>query len=444
MNGLWHTSFSVMGSNIRLDMLIENPYNQPSIKMKDPDNKDSEYTLMEEISITDSTLSFTWKSIGLSFDGTYHQHGDSITGVFTQMDIKWDAAFTREERKLPVLNRPQEPKAPFPYSEKELSIKNGAINLGATMTIPDNFNSETPIVILASGTGPQDRNCEILGHKPFWIIADRLSRNGIAVVRFDDRGVGKSSGNYAQATLQDFGSDVDAIAKYISSLPEYKNHTIGLAGHSEGGMHILIAANKNKNIEFIIELASVGTSGKQVLVEQQYLIPLNSGGDEKTANWNSTVFEGLSDIIIKYPKTENAVEPISKFLDSMYQIAPEDYKAMSNPMNFKMGLLMFMNNEWAREFVKFETKDYLKKLKIPVLAINAERDIQVPGERNKKAFEENFSSKSRPNSKTYLLQGANHLFQQCKTCSVLEYSELEESFSEEAMNIMIQWIKELP
>jgi alpha/beta superfamily hydrolase len=298
-------------------------------------------------------------------------------------------------------------------------------------------------VVLASGSGPQDRNCEILGHKPFLVIADHLAKNGIATLRFDDRGTGKSSGNFQEATLEDFASDVLACVAYIQKDPSLKDRVkIGLAGHSEGGMHVLMAAKKNKKIEFVIELASVGTSGKDVLIEQQYLIPLKNGGSQEHADWNKKLYTGMTRIVLKYNQ-EKAQDPLTNFLDSMYQIAPKEVKEQSNIFNFKIGMNMFMNTTWMRQFLAFETADYLKKLKIPVLVINGSEDIQVPGLEAQEGFEKHLSPKSKIVSNLALLGGLNHLFQTCTTCSIYEYGELEETISITVLNMMTEWIKGL-
>ena len=440
IDGVWHTSFSVMGMTNKIEMVIRNYPNQTEISLSEKDK--FEDVRMDKVEITDSSLSFSWTKIGLSFKGKYFSNGDSLVGVLSQMDIKWAANFYRQEQAQIELKRPQEPKEPFSYSSQEVSIKNGAITLSGTLTLPSSSVSNYPIVVLASGSGAQDRNCEILGHKSFLVIADYLAKNGIGCLRFDDRGYGKSTGVFQNATLEDFSSDVKACVNFLSKVPRFSANKIGIIGHSEGGMHALIAAKKNKQVDFVIELASVGTSGAEVLIEQQYLIPLKMGKSEEYAKWNSNLYAGICTILMDY-SIEKSIDPMNVYLREMYKTAPQDYKDQMTEMNFNMALNQFLNNEWGRQFIAFEAKDYLRKMKVPLLVINGSEDIQVPAKSSQAGFLAHTSKKLKVDIKLILAEGLNHLFQQCTTCSVLEYGELEETFSTDVLLQMTNWIKEL-
>lgn len=436
----WYASMSVMGMSERI--MISLTPEKSELYFTDIDT--TKPLKLEEVVLTDSTLEFLWKSGGLRYKGNYYSDGDTLFGEMTQAGMKWNVTFHRKLQEKIIINRPQEPKPPFNYQSRDVLIKNGDNVLGATITLPNiEVENTFPIVILASGSGPQDRNCELLGHKPFLVMADHFAKNGIATLRFDDRGVGQSTGSFQEATLEDFASDVMACVSFILNDKELKDRVkIGVAGHSEGGMHVLMAARKNKRIEFVIELASVGTSGKDVLIDQQYLIPLSNGGSQEHADWNKQLYTGMSAIVLKYDQ-EKAQAPLTNFLDSMYQIAPKEVKEQSNIFNFKIGMNMFMNTTWMRQFLAFETAEFLKKLKIPVLAINGSEDIQVPGFDAQDGFEKHLSAKSKPHSNLALLGGLNHLFQTCSTCSILEYGDLEETINITVLNMMTEWIKGL-
>jgi pimeloyl-ACP methyl ester carboxylesterase len=427
-----------MGTTNKIEMAIRNYPSQTEISLSETGKfKDVQ---MDNVEITDSSLSFSWTKIGLSFKGKYFSNGDSLIGVLSQMDVKWAANFYRQEQAQIEIIRPQEPKEPFPYSSQEVRIKNGGVTLSGTLTLPNASVLNYPIVVLASGSGPQDRNCEILGHKSFLVIADYLARNGIGCLRFDDRGYGKSTGIFQKATLEDFASDVRACVNFLAKDSRFSANIIGIVGHSEGGMHALIAAKKNKQVDFVVELASVGTSGADVLIEQQYLIPLKIGKSEEYAKWNSTLYAGICAILMDY-SMEKSIDPMNDYLREMYKTAPQDYKNQMTEMNFNMALNQFLNNAWGRQFIAFETKDYVRKLKIPLLIINGSEDIQVPAKPSQAAFSLHASKKSKV--KVILAEGLNHLFQQCTTCSVLEYGELEETFSTDVLLQMTNWIKEL-
>jgi pimeloyl-ACP methyl ester carboxylesterase len=442
IDGTWHTSFVVMGTSNRMTMTISNYPEKPKVIIINPDSESQKENKMDAVKMTDSTLSFSWSAIALTFKGQYFSQGDSLAGTMNQSGIEWPVRFFREEQASIIVSRPQEPQEPFNYTVIDTLIQNGKIVLGATLVLPNNISGNYPIVVLASGSGAQDRNCELLGHKPFWVIADYLAENGIASLRFDDRGVGKSTGVFQMATLEDFASDVLACVEFLKSDSRFANHPIGLAGHSEGGMHVMMAASKNKTVEFLIELASVGTTGKEVLVEQQYLIPKKGGQSEEYAQWNRSLFEEMTTLMLE-TKKKNRAEKLTAYLNEKYKSAPEEYKKLTNEMNFKLGMQMFMNSEWMIQFLNYRTEDYLPKLSIPVLAINGSEDIQVPAESNQKGFEKNFSDKSIPNSKALISTGKNHLFQTCIECTVKEYGDIEETFSEEVLIEISTWIKSL-
>ncbi len=442
IDGTWHTSFVVMGISNRMTMTISNYPSTPKVIIINPDSEKQKENKMDAVKMSDSTLNFSWSAIALTFKGKYYPQGDSLSGTMSQSGIEWPVCFYREEQASIKVARPQEPQEPFNYTVIDTLIENGKIVLGATLVIPNNLSGNYPIVVLASGSGAQDRNCELLGHKPFWVIADYLAENGIASLRFDDRGVGKSTGVFQMATLEDFASDVLACISFLKSDARFANHPIGLAGHSEGGMHVMMAASKNKSVQFLIELASVGTTGKDVLVEQQYLIPKKGGQSEEYAQWNKSLFEEMSTLLLATKKKKRA-EKLTAYLNEKYKSAPEEYKKLTNEMNFKLGMQMFMNSEWMIQFLSYRTQDYLPKLSIPVLAINGSEDIQVPAESSQQGFEKNFSKESRTYSKAVIATGKNHLFQTCTECTVKEYGDIEETFSEEVLKEMTTWIKSL-
>ena len=427
--GEWYSSFVVAGSPMRMNLSVETAP-EVSITINDPDSK---FTIKcSKATIGDSAMDFEVTPIALRYSGKLNGDG-IISGTMRQNGIEWTVDFHRTEQPQIELNKPQTPKAPFPYSIEKLKVPNGDITLGATLTVPEDFDAETPVVVLASGSGPQNRNCEIMGHEMFWVIADHFGRNGIACLRFDDRGVDTSTGNFQTASLEDFGSDVEACARYLRKEKKFKN-PLGLIGHSEGGMHTLIAANNYKKIDFIVQLSAVGTSGAEVLIEQQYLIPKAEGKDEEYCLWNKKTYEVMCDILLN-PEIDNQVDSIRNFLSDHYQNAPASYdKSTTNEQQFIMGTYMFMGNSWGKEFITFHTADYLKKLKIPLLAITGEKDIQVPAKSNLDGF------RAYEQAKCHEMEGLNHLLQTCEKCTFMEYADLDETIDPEVLKLMTDWI----
>lgn len=438
ITGDWHTAFTVAGTNHRMDLSIDGIGRDGTLKIGLPDVPNREQKTIDNSLILKDSLFFTWENIGLSFFGNYYSKGDSISGIMKQAGLEWKVAFKREVQEVKKVNRPQEPKPKFAYEIKEIEIKNGKNIIGATLTLPKN-KINFPIVILSSGSGPQNRDCEIMGHKPFWVIADYLTNNGIGVLRFDDRGVGKSTGEFSKASLFDFASDVEACYNYVKK--NYKGHKIGLAGHSEGGMHTLIVASKYPKLDFLIQLAAVGTTGRDVLVEQQYLIPSSSGKSEAYSIANSTLYDSVTNLLLTTER-ENFTYKINELIKRNYNKLPDEYKKEGTMEEFSTSFLNFLNNDWARQFVAFETKDYLEKINCPILVINGSEDIQVPPNKSQEGFRKGFSNESKTfdHSKIILIPGLNHLFQTCKKCDIMEYGELEETFSENALKAMEQWI----
>lgn len=427
--GDWYSSFVVMGQSAQVQIHVtEHPtVNIELIFLK----HDASYDC-DEPTIQNTEISFKWNLGGLEFKGTLED--GEINGEFEQNGFNWEATFTREKQEEIVINRWQVPKAPFNYSSDSVQIQNGDISLGATLILPENFDSSTPMVILVSGSGPQNRNCEIAGHESFWVIADHLAKNNIASLRFDDRGTGTSEGNTMGSSLMDLGSDVEACAKYLRKDRKFKKNPLGAAGHSEGGMHILIAATEYKKIDFLIQLATVGTDGKSVLIQQQYDIPKASGDADDLCEWNRQLYAEMSEILLALPQRE-ATDTLTKFLGDTYDNPiPSFDKTKSSRLQFIMSNITFMNNQWMREFLAFNTQEYLDQIDIPILAIHMEKDIQVEPNANSKGFE-NYA-----NAERHIVPGLNHLMQPCERCSIDEYGEIETTVSPDVLTLMTDWI----
>lgn len=436
--GEWYSSFIVMGMSTRLSMTIEE---DSTIKLSSPD-EEFPAANMNRIKIKGDSIKFQWSALNLKFAGKYEQSEEAITGVMHQAGISWETIFTRELQEKLTVKRPQEVPDSVNYYTEDVEVENGEIILGATLSLPDGHDTSTPVVILASGSGPQNRDCELVGHKPFKVIADHFARNGVGCFRFDDRGMGSSGGEFSKATLSDFASDINACFNYLKE-NGYSMNPVGVAGHSEGGMHALIATSKNKNLAFVLELASVGTNGKDILIEQQYLIPLQAGKSEAYAAFNRKAFSDACEIITTIDEG-SAGDSLSSHLAQIYDSAPDDYKAETNKFIFIMNINNLLNNDWGREFLHYNAETYLRQLNVPMLTVNGEMDIQVPGQSNYDAFRNfKYTSKAKKQNSYILADGLNHLMQHCTTCTIEEYGEIEETFSIDILEAMTEWIKNL-
>lgn len=442
IDGTWHASFQVMGTPMLMDLDIQLTAGSASY-MLNPDHPDKKVTLQKVVFINDS-LAFEWPAGNLSFKGKHYAAGDSITGTMRQSGLSWPVTFSREFRQLRVVERPQKPVAPFPYASREVVYRNrkDSTLIYGTLTYPVDSSGHYPVVIFASGSGPQDRNCSLLGHEPFLLLADQLARNGIATLRFDDRGTGASQASYSKASLTDFGNDAAAGIAFIRTQPELAGHPVGLLGHSEGGIHILLAQKQfPKEVDFLVFLASIGVTGKEVLVRQQYEIPLKAGKSETVARWNSEVFKGMSDIVLAQKDQKKASEELGDFLRKAYKSAPEGAVKGMNEMQFVMGHAVFLNNTWARQFLAFDPAAYLRKYRNPALVVFGEKDVQVNAETNLAAFKQALAK--NPAVAYVVIPSANHLLQTCRDCTVTEYGELTQTMDPRAIATIVSFINGL-
>jgi len=343
-----------------------------------------------------------------------------------------------------TLNRPQEPKPPFPYSSEDVTFPNDKfnINLAGTLTIPAG-KGPFPAVIMITGSGPQNRNEEIMGHKPFMVIADYLSRNGIAVLRYDDRGVAKSQGSQLNATSADFATDAEAAYNFLKNNPKIKSRSIGLMGHSEGGLIAPIVASINPGIGFIVSLAGPGVTGQQIIIRQQQDIGKLSGVNENQIKKATETNKKLFAVLRKEKdnkKAEVKILAIYKEILEKEKTSKEDTEKAVNQLKATFGAATYT---WFRYFMFTDAADYWKKVKCPVLALNGEKDLQVSATENLPAIEKALKSTGNMSVKIVKFPGLNHLFQHSKTGLPSEYGNIEETFSPEVLKVISDWILSL-
>lgn len=367
--------------------------------------------------------------------------GDStIDGTWTQRGA--DYTVNLKKLKMPLMiNRPQDPKAPFPYTSEEVTFTNEKFNikLSGTLTLPQG-PGPFKAVIMITGSGAQNRNEEIMGHKPFLVIADYLSRNGIAVLRYDDRGTGKSQGKYADATSADLATDAEAAYNFLKNYSKINMKEIGFIGHSEGGLIAPIVAASNHNIGFIVSLAGPGVTGQQIILRQTEDISRLSGVKEAAIKESVETNKKLY-TILKKEKDNNKAE--AKILARYREILDkkktpkEDAEKQVKQLKMTFGAPAY---PWFRYFIMADPAAYWKKVKCPVLALNGDKDLQVSAKENLPAIGKALKSSGNNSYKTVLLPGLNHLFQHCKTGLPNEYNTIDETFSPEAMKIISDWI----
>lgn len=368
-----------------------------------------------------------------SCEGTWYQSGLNLPLYLEKLE----EAF--------VLNRPQEPQAPFPYQELEVSFKNveQGFSLGGTLTIPEG-EGPFPAAVLVSGSGSQNRDEEILGHKLFKVIADHLTRNGIAVLRYDDRGVGASGGNPAYATTKDLAVDARSAFNYLLINKAIDPAKIGIVGHSEGGMIAFMLASSRQDIAFIVSLAGPGVDGKTILLEQIEKIASLSGVSDTVLEDIRKVRSGVFDVMIDKESYGEWKEETLKFVSKFYAEKEQGVYSEEDIEQGRQNIVSSLNESsyaWMRYFVMFDPSPLFKSIKCPVLALNGEKDCQVIAESNIAAIQIGLRSSGNEQVSTLIVPGLNHLFQHCETGLPNEYGVIEETFDPEILETMSDWIR---
>ena len=343
------------------------------------------------------------------------------------------------------VNRPQEPQKPFNYTSEDIYFTNyraDSIKLAGTLTLPK-IKKNPLVAILISGSGPQNRNVELKGHKPFLVIADYLTNNGIAVLRFDDRGTDESEGDFKTATSFDFATDVEAAIAYLKTRTDVNTEKIGLIGHSEGGLIApIVAANPKNEVAFIILLSGPGVNGAKILETQSRRAGELAGTPEAVLIENEKLAHMIYGIILSEHDEEVIKSKITKSLN--------DYK-FKNPLSILAPYITdtmieqqisVLKSPWLLNFIRTEPKDFLQKTTCPVLALNGSKDFQVLPKINLEGIKKGLEIAKNEDVTIMELEGLNHLFQTAETGSIQEYSTIEETFSPTALEIIKDWILE--
>jgi fermentation-respiration switch protein FrsA (DUF1100 family) len=340
-----------------------------------------------------------------------------------------------------VIRRPQEPKPPFPYTEEEVTFHNDKFDfdLAGTLTVPSG-KGPFPAAILITGSGAQNRNEELMGHKPFMVIADWLTRNGIAVLRYDDRSLGKSKGNFITSTTADFATDAASAFAFLLKDSRINPGKIGFIGHSEGGLIAPMVASENKNVSFIISLAGPGVPGDKIINRQIADLDRLSGMNENDIEDAVRMNESILNVLKTESDNKAASEKMTAILKESMANQNATPDQIQQAIRRSQSTLNPMMLTWLRYFVITDPVQYWNKVKCPVLALNGDKDMQVSASVNLPVIEKAVRSVGNKNVKTIMLPGLNHLFQHAKTGSTSEYSSIEETFSPEALKIMSDWI----
>lgn len=405
--GTWNGELNVMGNKVPLVFNFSTNGCTIDSPSQGVNGIQAEKTVKE-----DGTIKVKVGMIGATFEGKMTD--GEIKGTYVQNGFP--LPLTLKPGKLAV-KRPQTPVPPFPYKEESVSFTNAQYTFNGTLTLPENYTKNTPVVLMVTGSGQQDRDEELFSHKPFAVIADALARQGIASLRYDDRGWGDKSVNFADFTTDDFRQDAAAALPLLRK----RFNKVGILGHSEGGTIAMMLAAEGK-ADFIVSLAGMAISGKETLIMQNR--------------------QAMSAIGLPKETVDSYCNSISKALDEIAsgkkasEINIDDVPQALKPVTIKA--LQQADTPYVRHFLTVDVGKLLPKIKCPVLALNGTKDTQVDCDANTTRIEKGLANCKHSIEK---IDGVNHLFQHCNTGIVTEYQQIEETISPEVLQEVAKWIK---
>ena len=378
-------------------------------------------------------VSFDMAALKAAFSGKLAADGKSIVGVFAQAgDLPLTLTRRAPGAEPAGMRRPQTPVKPYPYREEDVAFDDATagVKLAGTLTLPPGAGP-FPAVVLIAGSGPNTRNEPLLGHEVFLVLADYLTRHGIAVLRYDKRGTGASGGDYAEATTLDFAGDAEAAAAYLRARKEIDPRRVGLVGHSEGGLIAPIVAAKDPKIAFIVMMAGPGVDGLDILMEQGRLISKAMGLSDAQTEKGAALRKQLFDIVRREKDPQVAAARLKTAADTWAKANDVSPKAVE----LQAGLI---NTDWFRFFYDYDPAATLRQLRCPVLALIGSKDLQVPADQNLPPIRAALAHD--PGAEVEELPDLNHLFQTAKTGSPGEYIQIEETIAPLALDTITAWI----
>lgn len=380
---------------------------------------------------TNDTLVATFPDFNIVYKGAFEN--DSFTGNIIQNNFP---VALNLERGVITLNRPQQPKAPFNYTTKELVFKNKEddIQLTGTLTLP-NYIKNPPVAIIISGSGPQNRDGDMFGHQLYYVLADYLTRQGIAVFRYDERGVGQSTGTFNTAGIAEFTRDATAALEYLKKRSYLKESQFGFIGHSIGGIIAPQIAATNDDVDFTVMLAGPGINGDVLMLSQKAALERLMNVPEAQIEQGQELVSTAYNVIVNSASTNSAIkdEVIAALLNKLGPNVPiQQVESITDQITTPEIISL----------LRAQPSTYLSTINTPIVALNGKKDFQVPYEDNLAAIKEAFASGSNKNTRTVAFEDLNHLFQESTTGSLSEYSEIEQTMAPKVLAFITKWIKE--
>lgn len=443
LKGTWEGRLGDGGFGLRIGMRLEVAPNGTVLAGFASPDQGQKFRAINAVTFDGKSFKADSELISASYSGNVNVAKTEIVGTWSQNGAKIPLTLKRSA-KLSEPERPQTPKPPFPYEAIEVEYPNESakITLAGTLTIPRG-NGPFPAVVMITGSGAQDRDETLFGHKPFWVIADFLTRKGVAVLRVDDRGVGKSTGTQADATSLDFATDVSAGVAYLKTRKEIDSKAIGLIGHSEGGIIAPIVAGQSKDVAFLVLMAGTGVKGTEILKAQNRHAVSRYKLSDNYLKLQDRTLDTIYEVALAERDEAKALATLRDRIKQPANLTSDEQKAFAGYTGKSLELAVNqLNQAWYRFFLTHDPATSLAKVQCPVLALNGERDMQVPSQINLRAIERALTSSGNTRVKIVERPGLNHLFQPCKTGAPSEYATITQTFEPETLKLMADWILE--
>jgi uncharacterized protein len=433
VEGIWQSALEARGMRLRLQLHVSHDTEKRLIGALDSLDQGVIGLPATKLTLNETDFHFEVPVLAGTFEGKLDAAKNTLQGHWSQTGAEADLEFKRSDQPL-ALRRPQTPAEPFPYKEEVVSIANAAagVELAGTLTLPKG-QGPFPAAVLVAGSGPQDRNESLADHKPFLVLADTLTRKGIAVLRYDKRGIGSSTGSVDNSTTVDFAGDAEAAVAYLRSRKDIDGRRIGMIGHSEGAIIAPYVAIHSKDIDWLVLLAPPATNGEATLLNQSRLIG-EVGGLSGPQLLASLTFDREAYDIVRKEKDPAA---IAEKVSALVKESGMDAALPPGTLEIQMRML---TSPWFRFFLDYDPLPPLQSLKTPALALYGQKDLQVPPKFNLEPLKKALEDAGNKDFEVRELPDLNHQFQHAYSGSPAEYGAIEETISPEVLQIISDWI----
>jgi uncharacterized protein len=433
VEGLWQSALETHGLRLRLQLHVAHDTDGQLVGALDSLDQQVDGLPAIRMESKEAAFRFEIPAVAGAFVGSLNPAKNKLIGTWSQTGAEEKIEFVRSDQPL-ELRRPQTPPKPYPYREEEVSFSNSAagVTLAGTLTLPKGAGP-FPAALLIAGSGPNDRDEALASHRPFLVLADHLTRKGIAVLRYDKRGIGKSTGSTDKATTVDLAADAQAALAYLKTRKEIDPAKIALIGHSEGAMIAPLIASRTKDVAWVVLLAAPATFGEETLLNQSALIgkaaDLSDEQLEASLNFDQAAYD-----LVRAEKDPSALR------EKLNALVKETGLGAAMPPTLLETQMRMMESPWFRFFLDYDPLPNLKTLQIPVLALYGQKDLQVPAKANLPVLKQALQDAGNKDADVRELPDLNHLFQHAYSGTPVEYAAIEETFSPDAMQIISDWV----